>query len=288
MTALVDLSRALSAVVASVAPSLVAVGAGRSRASGFVWKPGLVVTADEALGEDGEVHATLPDGRVVAAQRVGRDPSTDIALLRVPELTAPPVALVPADPVTGALALAVGARNARPVAALGVVSLVDGPWRSLRGGRIDALIRLDLRLPGSSEGGLALDAEGRAFGMTVLGPRRRTLVIPAATIERIAPLLETRGRVARGYLGLGMQAVPLDGGGTGVMVMGVDPKGPGAAAGIRQGDIVTAWNGQPVDGVRGLIRALGPESVGTALTLTLRRGGAELQAAVTVAERAAS
>jgi S1-C subfamily serine protease len=140
-----------------------------------------------------------------------------------------PKAPAPAEaPAAGALAAVAGAREGAPSAALGVVSFVGPQWRSLRGGVIDARIELDAALTRSSEGGLALDAEGRAFGMAVFGPRRHTLVIPFATIDRITELLATKGRIARGYLGLGLQPVKLDAGGIGAMATSVDAKGPSA------------------------------------------------------------
>jgi S1-C subfamily serine protease len=139
------------------------------------------------------------------------------ALLRVAR-TDLPKAPAPAEALAvGALAVVAGAREGAPSAALGVVSFVGPQWRSLRGGVIDARIELDAALTRSSEGGLVLDAEGRALGMAVFGPRRRTLAIPLATIDRVAELLATKGRIARGYLGLGLQPVKLDGGGIGAM-----------------------------------------------------------------------
>ena len=106
-----------------------------------------------------------------------------------------------------------------------------------------------------------------------------------ATIDRVADVLATKGRIARGYLGLGLQPVKLDGGGTGAMAISVDAKGPGAAAGVRQGDIIVAWNGEPIRGVHQLVRALGPESVGVSVRLTLRRGGEPIEATLTIGER---
>jgi len=279
------LSAALSGLVARAGAQVVAVHSHRSRSSGFVWRPNLVVTADEALAEEGEVAVALPGGASAAATVVGRDPTTDIALLRVEGALPEPAALGPAPMAAGALALAVGSAEGTPVAALGVVAVAGPAWRSMRGGEIDARIELGLTLRRHAEGGLVLDASGRALGMAVFGPRRRVLVIPAATIERVAARLETHGRVARGYLGLGLQPVRLEEGGAGVMVMSVDSQGPGAAAGIRQGDVVTAWNGKPVGGVREIVRALGPESVGTTVTLSIRRGGEPVEARLAVAER---
>jgi S1-C subfamily serine protease len=279
-------SDALAAVVAEAAPSVVAVHSARSRSSGFIWRPGLIVTADEALAEEGDISVSLPDGETAAATVAGRDPTTDVALLRVDRLEAPPVSLQSATPAVGALALAVGRQHGAPLAAFGVVSLVGEAWRSLRGGDIDARIELDLSLRRVSEGGLALDAAGRAFGMAVFGPRQRALVIPAATIERVAAKLASDGRIARGYLGLGLQPTRLDGaGGIGAMVMNVEPSGPGAAAGVRQGDVIVAWNGQPIRDLRTLLRALGPDSVGSNVELSLLRGGAPLETALTIGQR---
>jgi S1-C subfamily serine protease len=164
-----------------------------------------------------------------------------------------------------------------------MVSVSGKSWRSLRGGEIDARIELDVRLRPSQEGGLALDASGEAFGMTVLGPRR-VLVIPTATIERVAAQLETRGRIARGYLGLGLQPLRLDDG-IGAMVMNVDKAGPAATAGIRQGDVIVAVNDQKLSGVRALLRTLGPASVGQVIDVAVRRGGEPASFKVTIGER---
>lgn len=279
------LSAALSALVARAAPGVVAVRSHRARSSGFVWRPGLVVTADEALAEEGGIAVTLPGGESVPATLVGRDPATDVALLRVDRADLAPAVLGPAPVAAGALALVLGSQDGAPLAALGAASVSGAAWRSMRGGEISARIELDVHLRRHAEGGLALDAGGRAFGMAVFGPRRRVLVIPAATIERVAAQLETRGRVARGYLGLGLQPVRLDGGGTGVIVMSVDPQGPGAAADMRQGDVIAAWDGRPVGGVSALLRALGPDSVGTTVTLSVQRAGAPLEVRLTVGEK---
>jgi S1-C subfamily serine protease len=288
-TPIQDLSAALAALVAKAAPGIVSVHAPRSRSSGFVWRPGLIVTADEALSEEGKVAITLAGGETVTAEVVGRDPGSDVAVLRVDRSDLPPVSLCGSPVATGALALAVGAGNGGPTAALGIVSHAAGPWRSLRGGEIDARIELDLALRRSAEGGLALDAAGRPFGMAVFGPRRRVLVIPSATIERVATTLQRHGRIARGYLGLGLHPVAIDGSDrSGAMVMSVDPEGPGAKAGIHQGDILVAWNDEPIRNVQSLLRALGPDSVGRTITLGLRRGGETKQVPLTITERTAT
>jgi S1-C subfamily serine protease len=282
-----DLSTEIARIVAGAAGWVAAVHSHRSRSSGFIWRPGLIVTADEALAEESEIAVTLPDGQTVPAKLVGRDPSTDIALLRIDRTDLAPAPLGAEGITAGALAVVVGAEEDGPTAALGVVSRSGGPWRSLRGGEIDARLELDVALRRAAEGGLALDAAGRAFGMTVFGPRRRALVIPSATIERVAPRLENHGRIARGYLGLGLHPVAVNGG-VGAMVVSVDADGPGAAAGVRQGDVIVAWNGEPVRHLRSLLRALGPDSVGRTVTLGLRRAGEPAEIALTIAERPAA
>ncbi|MBO4221907.1 S1C family serine protease [Bradyrhizobium neotropicale] len=280
---LATFSGAIADIVARVAPAIVSVHSHRSRASGFVWKAGLVVTADEALAEEGEVVVRFADGTERPATIAGRDHTTDVALLRVETSNIAPTKLSSAVPALGSLALVVAAERGVPAAALGLISLVGGAWRSLRGGDIDARIELDVRLRPSHEGGLALNGSGDAIGMAVLGARR-VLVIPAATIARVASRLETHGRIARGYLGLGLQPVKLDDG-IGAMVMSVDKAGPSAAAGIRQGDVIVGWNDEKISGVRALLRALGPDSVGATVDVAVRRGGEPVRVKLTVGER---
>ncbi|CAL77510.1 Serine protease [Bradyrhizobium sp. ORS 278] len=285
LSALSALSSALAASVAAAAPSLVSVHSHRSRASGFVWKPGLVITADEALADEGEVSLVFADGTTRPAAIAGRDHTTDIALLRFDGKDGKAAPIAAKVPLIGALAVTVAADHGTPVASLTMVSKSAGAWRSLRGGEINARIELDIRLRHSSEGGLVLDAEGHAIGMAVRGPRR-TLVIPSATVARVAGKLETHGRIARGYLGAGLQPVRLDDG-MGAMVMSIDKAGPAAAAGLRQGDVITALNNEPFRGMRALMRELGPDSVGAIVDIAALRAGEPLRLALTIGERPA-
>jgi S1-C subfamily serine protease len=282
-TILSSFSSAVAGVVANAAPAIVSVHSRRSRASGFVWKSGLVITADETLADEGEIAVKLADGTSRTATLAGRDHTTDIALLRVDTAGLNAARLSASAPALGSLALVVAAERGTPTSALGTVSLAGGRWQSLRGGDIDARIELDVSLPHSHEGGLALDPSGDAFGMAVRGARR-VLVIPTATIERVATKLEAHGRIARGYLGLGLQPIKLDDG-VGAMVMSVDQSGPSAAAGIRQGDVIVSWNDQPLSGVRALLRTLGPDSVGSVVDVAVRRGGEPARFKVTIGER---
>ena len=233
------LSSALADIVALVSPSVVGVESTRSRSSGFVWRPNLVVTADEALAEEGGITVTVTGGARHAATIVGRDASTDVALLRVEGAALPAVTLRTLPLRAGELALAVGADA---LALWGVVAAAGPSWHSMRGGEIDARIELDVRLRRHAEGGLTLDARGWAFGMAVFGPRRRTLVIPAATIDRVATQLERNGRIPRGYLGLGLQPVRAeDDGAAGAIIISLDKNGLGgrrrAAPRRRSGEL---------------------------------------------------
>lgn len=279
-----------------VAPRLVTVyGRRRGTASGFLWRPGLVITAEEALEADEDVAVARADGSQVTASLIGRDPSTDIALLRIEEQPLADIELSPADDLrAGHLVLTAGRQPEGLTAALGIVALAAGPWRSLRGGVIDRRIHLDVRLDFQSEGGVALDTKGRILGMTVLGPRGRVLVIPSETIGRVAPQLLEKGRVARGYLGLGLQPVRIDRAAAdaaglaeprGLIVISVDQDGPGQKAGIRQGDILVRWNADAVPSVRHVYRLLGPESVGQAVDLGIVRAGEHITLAVEIWER---
>ncbi len=281
-----DFSGALAQLVADKAANLVSIRSHRSQSSGFAWRGDLIVTSDEALAEDGDISVASIDGEQRPARVVGRDAATDVALLKVEGAAFAPAVLDTQQIRPGALALVVGTGGSGALAAFGSVALSGPSWSSMRGGKIDARIELDMRLRRSAQGGLAVDAGGRAFGMAVFGPRRRVLVIPSRTIERVAAALLSHGRIARGFLGLGLQPVRVEGvGGFGAIVTGVARDGPAAAAGARQGDVIVAWNGQPLQSFRSLFPALGPDSVGQVVTLGLRRGGEPLELPVTVGER---
>jgi S1-C subfamily serine protease len=290
----VELSHQLATLIASAVPMVVAVhGRRRAPSSGLIWQPGLAVSAAETVERDDDLAVTLPDGRHVEASLVGRDASTDIALLRIAgESSAAGLASSAAasDLKPGHLALAVGRRHDHVIAAHGIVSLVGPPWHSRAGGLIDARLRIDARLPPTAEGGALIAADGALIGMAVFGPRRSVLAIPAATIARIARVLEDKGHVARGYLGIGAQRVPVpsEPGAqprSAAMVVTLDPDGPGKAAGMLQGDIVLTIDGTAVTGPRSLYRQLGPETVGQRKTVEVIRAGATVTLEVTIAPR---
>jgi S1-C subfamily serine protease len=289
----VALSSHVAGLLDRVAAATVGVRShGRLVASGIVWKPGVVVTASDALEADDDLSLILADGKTVPAQLAGRDSTTDIAVLRAGEGLSGP-ALPPATGTVkvGHLVVAAGRGNDGPIAVLGMVSVVGGRWQSMRGGQIDGLVRLDLRLEPRAEGSLVVDAEGRFLGMAVLGPRRRPLVIPAATVESIAPRLLAEGHIRRGYLGLGLHPIRLDEAlaashslqdRRAIMVVSVDPKGPASKGGVLVGDVVLGLDGASIPGVRTLYARLTPESVGNVAQLKLLRAGQIVTAPVTI------
>src|SRR5215469_6526979 len=157
-------------LVERAAGSVVAVqGGGRRPSSGIHWRSGVVVTAEEALERDEGIKLTLPGGRVTEASLAGRDPTTDVAVLRFQPDGLSAAVVANAAPRAGEIVLAVGSHDGAPLAHLGVVAFANGPWQSRRGGTIDRLLRLDLSLSPPAEGGAIVDAQGRVIGMAVLG-----------------------------------------------------------------------------------------------------------------------
>jgi S1-C subfamily serine protease len=294
---LVAFSDHAAQVVERTAAGVVAVhGGGRRSSSGIHWRAGIIVTAEEVLERDEGIKITLAGGRIVDATLAGRDPTTDVAVLRFqPDGLAAAQTIDAASLRAGNIVLAIGNHQGAPVASLGIVAVAGGAWHSARGGAIDSLIRLDMGLSLAAEGGALVDAQGRVVGMAVLGPRRRVLAIPTSTIDRVVDQLLAKGHVFRGYLGAGLQPVRLgqqasgaqtSGGGRGILVVSLDPAGPAARAGLMIGDIVTAWNAKPVDRVREIMRFLSPDSVGQTIDLGLLRGGAPTALKVVIGERA--
>ena len=279
-------------LVERAAGGIVAVrGGGRQPSSGIHWRSGVIVTAEEALEADDKITVILPGGREVDASLAGRDPTTDVAVLRFqPDgLPTPTTAVAATRP--GQFVAAVGSHEGAPLAARGAVAYAGGAWRSMRGGAIDSLIRLDLALSSVAEGGAVIDASGSVVGMAVLGPRGRPLAIPTSTIDRAVDQLLSRGHVFRGYLGAGLQNIrehaPQASGadGRGVLVVSVDPDGPSKRAGMLVGDIVVAWDGKPIERVRDIMQLLGSESVGSSIELSVTRGGASIALRIVVGER---
>ena len=259
--------------------------------TGTLWRTDVVIASEQSLPKIEALDVALANG-VARARPVGRDPGTNIAVLKLD--TPAPAALPPTSAArAGSLALAFGADGAGGITAhLGAVTSVGSEWHSRAGGRIDQRIHLGVALSSAEEGGPVLDAEGRLLGISTLGPRGRVLVIPASTVERVIDPLVTHGRIARGWLGLALQPVAVPEAlraacaqDSGLMVMSTVSDAPAAQAGIVAGDILLQIGGIPVTHVRKLAGQLGPESVGQPVEVKLIRTGAIMSVGPTITAR---
>ena len=287
------LSDVLVARVAAARDSVAALKlSDRAHLGAILWRHDVLVTSEQSLPDGDVFEAVLADGSSVPGKLTGRDPATNVAVIRL-DRAVRAATLAPSVPQVGAPVIAAGSDGGgRPSARLGMVNAVGPEWHSMRGGRIEARIQLDIRLAASEEGGPAFDAVGGWIGMTTFGPRGQILVIPAATVERIAPLLLASGRVPRGWLGVALRpvAVPDElrataGEATGLMVMSLSPEGPAAKAGLVPGDIVLSVDGTSARRLRHVVAHLGCDSVGKSVSLRLIRGGAVILVEVTITER---
>ena len=245
---LLALSQNLADAVEKAGRAVVAVNARhRIASSGVHWRSGVIVTADHTVRRDEEITVTLPDNRKVAAKLVGRDSSTDLAVLKLED--------------------------------------VDLPIAEI--GNTESLY------PGFS-GGALVDASGTVVGINTSGPRNMVLAIPVDVVNRVIETLLEKGRIARGYLGLGMQpvvfpdpfksALNLSSAG-GVIVVNVEPNGPADRAGVLIGDVLLEFDDTPVSDTADVQAVLSPESVGKTFRVQMIRGGARVEVAIAVSER---
>lgn len=294
MQTLLSLSNDLAAAVERAAPVIVAVHARpRLPSTGVLWRPGIVVTAEHAVRVDEEIRVAWSDGRAAPATLVGRDPGTDLAVLRIAESDRLGAEIGDsAELKAGNLVLAVGYG---PRVSWGVVSAVGGAWRTSRGGEVDRFLRVDLVLYPGFSGGPLVDASGKVAGLVTSGlSRQLELAVPTSTVTRVVDELLATGRVSRGYLGIGLQSVALpeafkrlapDSGARGVIVVSIETDGPAARAGLMLGDVLVALEGTALHDPGDVQAAVAGRKVGTAVTVSLIRAGAPLQVAVTLAER---
>jgi S1-C subfamily serine protease len=295
---LTGLSNDLAEAVATVGRSVVAIHARRRiPSSGVVWSSGVVVAANHTINRDEDITLTLPSGESAAATLAGRDPSTDLAVLRT-EANLPAAERADASHLQpGRLVLAVGRPGRQVTAALGVISAVGGEWRSWHGGRIDRFVRLDLSIYDGFSGGPLAEAGGRVLGINSSGlARALALTIPAATVDRVVAELVRKGHVSRGYLGVAVQPVQLPEamrrkldlpGSMGLVVVNLEPGGPAERAGLFLGDIILGLDGREVGDPTDLVALLGSEGVGREANLRILRAGETKSIGVTIGERPA-
>jgi S1-C subfamily serine protease len=296
VSVLAGLSDDLARAVERAGASVVRVDARRRQAaSGVVWAAdGLILTADHVLERDEDLTVGLPDGRSVGTRIVGRDPGTDLALLRAEAQGLSPVQQGPA-PKVGHLALVVARPGSGLETSIGAVSALVGPARTRRGGRLEGIIRTDATFYPGFSGGPLVDTGGRMIGLaTSYFGQGAGMAIPLETVGRVTAALLSHGRVRRGFLGLSSQPVGLPealrtrlglGQESGLLVVGVEPGGPAESGGLLIGDVLIALGGEPVrdtDDLRGL---LGAKRVGQATPVRVIRGGEPRELTVTIGER---
>lgn len=298
-TELIDLSNALARETDRAAASAVAIHTeSRGSSSGVVWRPGIIVTAEHALRRDEEIHATLPDGRVVTAALAGRDASTDLAVLKCAEAATPVAEIGDAATIKpGSLVLVVGrTRASGPVAALGAISLVASERRTWLGAPLSPYIRLDVGLQPTVVGGLVIDASGHAIGIaTPRFARFGAIAVPASTVNRVVDALLQAGHIPQGYLGVGLHPIRLPEAlrqtlqrneKTAAIVVEVEPDSPAHKGGIMIGDLLVSFGPHAITRVEDVHAQLSADAIGKPVVVKLIRGGAPKEITIVVGERA--
>jgi len=299
MSTLRSLSNDLAGAVERAGAATVAVNArNRVASTGVHWRQGIIVTADHTIERDENITVTFADGTIAEATLAGRDPNTDIAVLRLTaEANAAVAQIGDAESLkVGHLALALGRTgNSGIAASLGAISAVGGAWNTGRGGQIDQFIRADVTYYPGFSGGPLVDAAGQIVGINTSGlSRSMGLTIPVATVNRVVDALLTKGRIARGYLGVSLQPVRLpdalktalgSDASVGLIAVSVEDGGPAAQAGMMIGDILVALGGQNMEDTETVQGLLSPDKVGTQVAARVARGGAPVDFTITVGER---
>lgn len=293
----IDLSNALAARVEAVGPLVVRVeGRRRLPASGVVWSAdGVIVAAHHAVERDEDVAVVLSDGRSLAATVAGRDPGTDLAVLKV---AASGLARADGSALDGlkvghlVLALARPGKTAR--AAMGVVAaLGTEPWRTPWGGRVERYLETDIDLPPGFSGGALVDLSGRVLGVNTSAlVRRASIAVPTATVSRVVESVLAHGGVRRGFLGVGVYPVRLTadlerrvGRPWALLVISVQPQSPAERAGVLIGDVLASLDDQSLSRFEDLFALLDDDRVGKEVTLEIARAGELRHLKVTLGTR---
>jgi S1-C subfamily serine protease len=267
----------------------------RYPASGIAYAEDLVLTADHVVTREEDIKVVLADGRSLAAKIAGRDPGSDLALLRLSEKVLSP-AKTSDEAKVGQLVLALGRPDREGMqASWGIVTSISGPARTVRGGMLDEYIRSETTpYPGFS-GGPLVNTEGEVLGLNTSGlTRGSSLTIPVKVAWRIAEALAVHGSVKRGYLGVRTQPVEIPEAARqalkreqkhGLLVLWLEEGGPAQKAGLLVGDILVAIGGQPLSDPDDLFSALHSETVGKPTAVEILRGGHPEAVHVTVGER---
>jgi S1-C subfamily serine protease len=296
MAILSDLSGDLAAVVAAAGQAVVRVeGHHRFPGSGIIWSSdGLIATAHHILEDDEKIRVGLADGESSEATLVARDPTTDLALLRVStKLEAPAAWVEPQELRVGHLVLALGRPGRTVRAALGIVSALGESWRTRAGGSVDRYLQTDTSVYPGFSGGPLVTVKGNIAGLNTSALLRGTTVtIPTPTVRQVVAELLARGRISRGYLGVGIQparlpsrsAQQLDQA-TGLLVVSVDPDSPAEQAGLVLGDTIVTIGGKPVRHWDDLLALLGRDQIGVTVDVRIVRADQLRELTAIIGER---
>jgi S1-C subfamily serine protease len=290
------LSEDLAGVVETTGARVVGVEAGRrARGTGVVWSAdGLIVTAEHVVPHDEGIRVRLGDGRQIDAALVGRDPTTDLAVLRIGDVALQvPNWAEPSSLRVGHLVLALGRPGQRVRATLGIVSVLGEGWQTPAGGRLDRYLEADVRLHPGFSGGPLIDSRGNVLGLNTAGLRRGgSLTVVSPTVRRVVEALVTHGRIRRGYLGIATQPVRLAQASAerahqprGLLVLDVEPESPAERGGLLLGDTLLTVAGQPVRYPEELFGVLSGDRIGTSVSTQILRAGAVVELLLTVGER---
>ncbi|MBI2758387.1 MAG: trypsin-like peptidase domain-containing protein [Chloroflexi bacterium] len=297
MNALTDFSNGLTAAVEKGGAGTVLVDARkRYPASGIAYAADLILTADHVVTRDEDLRIVTADGEAVSATLAGRDPGSDLALLRLAKKVLSPAKIAEASAKIGQLVLALGRPDQSGVqASWGIITAIGGPARTGRGGLLDEYIQTETTSYPGFSGGPLVNTEGEVLGLNTSGlTHGSALTIPVKFAWRIADALDKHGAVKRGYLGVRTQSVDIPDAARaalkreqqhGLLVLWLEEKGPAEQGGLMVGDILVAISGQPVDEPDDLFAALNTDTVGKAIAVEVLRGGRPEAVKVTVGER---
>jgi S1-C subfamily serine protease len=291
-----DVSSALAETVAAAGASVVRVeGRRRLPASGIVWNPdGVVVTAHHVVQREEKLRVGLAGGEAVSAELIGRDPTTDLAVLRaqISGIAAPEWAQMD-DLRVGHLVLALGRPGESVMATLGIISALGEGWRTPAGGELDPYLQTDVVMYPGFSGGLLVNATGAALGLNTSGLLRGvSLAVPYRSLERVVATLLEHGHIRRGYLGVSIQPVRLPKGfaqdlgqETGLLLVGVEPESPADQGGMLLGDTIVAVNDKAIRHMDDLLAQLSGDRVDTQASVRVLRGGEFKDLKVGIGER---
>lgn len=297
MSILTDFSNGLVAAVEKGGAGTILVDARkRYPASGIAYAADLVLTADHVVTREENLSVTNTDGKTVSASLAGRDPGSDLALLRLNEKILTPAKVADAAPKVGQLVIALGRPSNDGVqASWGIITAIGGPARTGRGGLLDEYIQTETTSYPGFSGGPLINTEGEVLGLNTSGLAHGiALTIPVKFAWRIADALAKHGTVKRGYLGVRTQQVDIPDAARkalkreqerGLLVLWLEEKGPAEKSGLLVGDIIVAVGGQAVGDPDDLFSALNSDTVGKSIAVEVLRGGKPETVSVTVGER---